>query len=76
MEGELTTEYGRYEGKFQYGQMHDSRGRFAWYDGRVYEGGFEFGQMHGKGKLTLINGNVVVGQWERGENVLIENLTG
>lgn len=56
--------------------MHDSRGKFSWYDGRVYEGGFEFGQMHGKGRLTLSNTNVVVGQWERGENALVENLTG
>lgn len=74
VEGELATEYGKYEGQFRHGLMHDSKGRFAWYDGKVYEGSFEFGEMHGRGRLTFSNGNVVSGRWERGENVLIENL--
>jgi hypothetical protein len=73
-QGELTTEYGRYEGKFHFGEMHDPQGKFFWHDGKVYEGGFEFGLMHGHGRLTLANGNVVSGRWERGENAQIENL--
>lgn len=61
VEGTLSTLYGRYEGKFQYGEMHDKNGKFIWKDGKIYDGGFEFGQMHGRGRLTFINGNVVSG---------------
>lgn len=69
------TEYGRYEGKFLNGLMHDQRGTFTWHDKKVYVGGFEFGQMHDRrGSLTLGNGDVVQGGWERGENVSILNL--
>lgn len=66
------TEYGRYEGKFVNGLMHDREARFTWHDKKVYVGGFEFGQMHDRrGTLTLSNGDVVQGTWERGENVSI-----
>lgn len=73
VEGELSTPYGKYQGRFLNGLMHDARAKFTWHDGRVYEGPFEFGQMHGRGRL--VNGGVTVqGVWERGENVLIEQL--
>ena len=72
-EGELTTPYGKYVGKFQNGLMHDPKGRFTWNDYRYYEGPFEFGQIHGRGRVVSTH-VTVNGLWERGENVVIEKV--
>ena len=55
--------------------MHDKKGVFKWYDGKIYEGEFAFNQMHGKGKLSFPkNGVSVQGIWERGHNVRMQRV--
>ena len=49
--------------------MHDENGSFKWFDGKHYVGPFEFGEMHGKGVLTCMGGQQIVGLWHRGKNV-------
>ena len=63
VEGQMTTEFGRYKGKFVRGMMEDEHGLFEWNDGKVYEGPFRANKLHGKGKITFKGGQVAEGEW-------------
>lgn len=56
--------------------MHDPAGRFVWNDGKEYKGGFEFNQLHGSGAIKYPNGgNTAAGEWERGENKIVNTVS-
>lgn len=85
----IQTPYGIYQGRLQFGELHDSEGKFTWKDGKVYEGGFSHGELEGSGRLLVPRWRKedgkewtrvgqewtqVEGEWHRGENVKIGSL--
>ena len=56
----------KYQGEFQADQRH-GRGTCLFPDGSRYTGEWAWGAMHGDGRYELANGDVFVGQMQRGQ---------
>lgn len=51
------------------------KGQFNWYDGKKYIGEFSEGKLHGQGKIEYPGGQLVLGNWSKGENIGIDKIT-
>ena len=49
-----------------YYSLRSGQGREILQDGGYYEGRFYMGKRHGNGTMTLANGTVTSGRWEKG----------
>lgn len=69
----IETDTGKYEGPLFDGEMNGD-GVFTWYDRKVYHGSFSKGNLHGIGFIDFPNGQRVHGQWQNGENIMINKI--